>query len=65
VRDPRADVLRNAVKQLPDGNNRIQFAEEVERKAVEVLMELKPGRRLDTNVEFYTRCCSMPSACRV
>ena len=29
------------------------FADEVEATAVRVLAELKPGRRLYTNVEFY------------
>ena len=54
VRDPRADVLKKAVIQLRDGANRIRFAEHVEQTALRVLGELKPGRRLDTNVEFYT-----------
>jgi citrate synthase len=54
VRDPRADVLKKAVIQLRDGTNRIRFAEQVEQTALRVLAELKPGRRLDTNVEFYT-----------
>src|SRR5690349_22622358 len=39
---------------LRDGKNRIRFAEQVEQAALRVLAELKPGRRLDTNVEFYT-----------
>jgi len=54
VRDPRADVLKNAVVQLREGKNRIRFAEQVEQAALRVLAEMKPGRRLDTNVEFYT-----------
>lgn len=54
VRDPRADVLKAAVVRLRDGQNRIQFAEQVEHAALRVLSELKPGRRLETNVEFYT-----------
>ena len=29
------------------------IAEQIEAKAIEVLAELKPGRRLYTNVEFY------------
>ncbi|MDY7082823.1 MAG: citrate/2-methylcitrate synthase, partial [Halobacteria archaeon] len=31
-----------------------EMASEVEEKAVEILEEEKPGRNLDTNVEFYT-----------
>ncbi|MCG8691059.1 MAG: citrate synthase/methylcitrate synthase [Minwuiales bacterium] len=54
VRDPRADVLKSAVADLRGGANRIAFAEQVERAALEILHERYPGRRLDTNVEFYT-----------
>jgi citrate synthase len=54
VRDPRADVLKAAVASLRGGDNRIAFAEAVEKGAVDALARLKPGRRLDTNVEFYT-----------
>ena len=58
VRDPRADALKRAVKALlaesdaPPG--RLELAEAVERAALEVLRERKPGRSLDTNVELYT-----------
>ena len=54
VRDPRADVLKAAVGRLKAGDNRIAFAEAVEATALKVLERRKPGRRLDTNVEFYT-----------
>ncbi len=54
VRDPRADVLKTAVERLKGKSNRIVFAEAVERIALKVLERRKPGRRLDTNVEFYT-----------
>jgi citrate synthase len=54
VRDPRADVLKAAVARLRTGDNRIAFAESVEAAALKVLARRKPGRRLDTNVEFYT-----------
>jgi citrate synthase len=54
VRDPRADVLKAAVERLKGKSNRIAFAEAVERTALQVLERRKPGRRLDTNVEFYT-----------
>jgi citrate synthase len=42
------------VARLRAGDNRIAFAESVEAAALKVLARLKPGRRLDTNVEFYT-----------
>ncbi len=55
VRDPRADVLKTAAARLKGGdNNRIAFAEAVEQTVLNVLQRRKPGRRLDTNVEFYT-----------
>jgi citrate synthase len=54
VRDPRADVLKAAVGRLKGKDNRIAFAEAVEATALKVLERRKPGRRLDTNVEFYT-----------
>lgn len=54
VRDPRADVLKAAAARLKGNNNRIAFAEAVEQTALNVLQRRKPGRRLDTNVEFYT-----------
>jgi citrate synthase len=54
VRDPRADVLKAAVGRLKGKDNRIAFAEAVEAAALKVLERRKPGRRLDTNVEFYT-----------
>ena len=49
--DPRSVLLRDVARSL--GGERQEFAELVERTAVEVLAELKPGRELYTNVEFY------------
>jgi len=54
VRDPRADALKGAILPLRRLANRIGFAEAVEAAAIAVLARLKPGRRLDVNVEFYT-----------
>jgi citrate synthase len=57
VRDPRADVLGEAAEKLfRDAGDAQLYADarEVERTVVRVLEELKPGRRLQTNVEFYT-----------
>jgi len=54
VRDPRADVLKATVVTLRGGENRIHFAEAVEAEALALLRQHKPGRALDTNVEFYT-----------
>jgi citrate synthase len=58
VRDPRADALKRAVKALGEGSNvlpgRLALAEAVERAALDILKERKPGRSLQTNVELYT-----------
>jgi citrate synthase len=49
--DPRSVMLRRVAERL--GGPNVEFAKEVERQAVEVLAELKPGRKLYSNVEFY------------
>jgi citrate synthase len=54
VRDPRADVLKSAVARLNGRDNRVALAEAAEVAALRALARHKPGRRLDTNVEFYT-----------
>jgi citrate synthase len=57
VRDPRADVLAAAAERLytRGGDMRVYtLARAVERTALRLLEEYKPGRRLQTNVEFYT-----------
>jgi citrate synthase len=57
VRDPRAEVLYSAAEALADETGERQsldLAREVERVGVQVLAEAKPGRNLNTNVEFYT-----------
>jgi citrate synthase len=57
VRDPRAAVLERALEGLDDAgmtSRYLALARAVERAAVELLAKRYPGRRLDTNVEFYT-----------
>ncbi len=54
VRDPRADVLRRAVESLGGRLADLGLAAEVEAYAREALARVRPGRKLDTNVEFYT-----------
>jgi citrate synthase len=57
VRDPRADVLAAAAERLftRAGDMRLYtLARAVESTAIRLLEEYKPGRRLQTNVEFYT-----------
>ena len=57
VRDPRADVLARAAERLYTraGNMSLYtLARSVEAEALRLLEEYKPGRRLQTNVEFYT-----------
>jgi citrate synthase len=57
VRDPRADVLAAAAKRMfTRGGDMALYdlALSVERTALRLLEEYKPGRNLQTNVEFYT-----------
>jgi citrate synthase len=57
VRDPRADVLAEAAAQLyaTDGDKKLyDLARHVERTILRLLEEYKPGRKIQTNVEFYT-----------
>lgn len=57
VRDPRADVLNVATQRLfARGGDRhlYELARAVEEIALRLLAEYKPGRNLQTNVEFYT-----------
>ena len=49
--DPRSTFLRGVAERI--GAEKVAFAKEVERTVVEVLAELKPGRDLYANVEFY------------
>jgi citrate synthase len=57
VRDPRADVLEAAAARMftrAGDSSLYELARSVEATAVRLLEEHKPGRRLNTNVEFYT-----------
>jgi citrate synthase len=57
VRDPRADVLAVAAERMftrAGDMTLYRLARAVERTALRLLEEYKPGRRLQTNVEFYT-----------
>jgi citrate synthase len=49
--DPRSVFLRGVAERI--GAARVEFAKQVEQTVVEVLAELKPGRDLYANVEFY------------
>ena len=57
VRDPRADVLAAAAERMYTRGGDMSLyslARAVEATAIRLLEEYKPGRRLQTNVEFYT-----------
>jgi citrate synthase len=57
VRDPRADVLAKAAERMytrAGDMSLYTLARSVEATAIRLLEEYKPGRRLQTNVEFYT-----------
>jgi citrate synthase len=57
VRDPRADVLAEAAERMYTRGGDMSLyglARSVEANALRLLEEYKPGRHLQTNVEFYT-----------
>ena len=57
VRDPRAEVLAAAAEKMYRAGGDMslyELAKSVEETAVALLEEYKPGRNLQTNVEFYT-----------
>ncbi|MER8017273.1 citrate synthase/methylcitrate synthase [Streptomyces griseoluteus] len=60
--DPRSRMLQEIA--LDFGGPRVDFALEVERHVEAILAELKPGRELHTNVEFYAgvvmELCGLP-----
>ena len=62
--DPRSRMLREIAETF--GGERVEMAVQVERRVVELLAELKPGRELYTNVEFYAgvvmELCGLPRA---
>jgi citrate synthase len=49
--DPRSLLLKKVAERL--GGEKVEFAKQVEKTVVDVLRELKPGRKLYANVEFY------------
>ena len=49
--DPRSLMLRSVAERL--GGSRIELAIEVETAVEDALAELKPGRELHTNIEWY------------
>jgi citrate synthase len=58
VRDPRADVLARVAEEMRGAalhdRGLFDLARAVEKTALKVLEDMKPGRNLRTNVEFYT-----------
>jgi citrate synthase len=58
VRDPRADALKDAIRQLARTGQvdpkRLALAEATEAAALDLLARKKPNRPLQTNTEFYT-----------
>jgi len=54
VRDPRADVLKDAIERLAVSGSDLPFAGEVESYIRAALRRKNPDRPLDTNVEFFT-----------
>ncbi|MFF2848559.1 citrate synthase [Streptomyces sp. NPDC058001] len=60
--DPRSRMLKGIAQEF--GGPLVNFAVEVERQVEAILAELKPGRELHTNVEFYAgvvmELCGLP-----
>ncbi|WP_424890685.1 citrate synthase/methylcitrate synthase [Streptomyces sp. XH2] len=60
--DPRSRMLRGIAQEF--GGSLVEFAVEVEGRVEAILAELKPGRELHTNVEFYAgvvmELCGLP-----
>ncbi|GAA1953655.1 citrate/2-methylcitrate synthase [Kitasatospora viridis] len=60
--DPRSRMLRGVAESF--GGELVEFATKVEDRVVALLAELKPGRDLNTNVEFYAgvvmHLCGLP-----
>ncbi|MFI1864494.1 citrate synthase/methylcitrate synthase [Streptomyces jumonjinensis] len=60
--DPRSRLLREIAESF--GGPLTEFAVQVEKEVVAILTELKPGRELHTNVEFYAgvvmELCGLP-----
>ncbi|KIF77133.1 citrate (Si)-synthase, partial [Streptomyces sp. 150FB] len=60
--DPRSRMLRGIAEQF--GGPLVDFAVQVEARVEAILAELKPGRELHTNVEFYAgvvmELCGLP-----
>jgi len=58
VRDPRAEVLSKVAEEMGtahlEDRSLFDLARAVEQTIIRVLDEVKPGRNLRTNVEFYT-----------
>lgn len=51
--DPRAQAIKETLQENKEEDDWFDLALKVEKTAIEVLEELKPGRKLYTNVEFY------------
>ncbi|PRZ42598.1 citrate synthase [Antricoccus suffuscus] len=64
TQDPRSKMLREIAQEF--GGPLVDFAVEVERQVERLLAELKPGRELHTNVEFFAgvvmELCGVPRA---
>ncbi len=60
--DPRSTMLRDVATQI--GGDLAEFATQVEREVLRSLAELKPGRELHTNIEWYAAVvmdrCGLP-----
>ncbi len=66
TQDPRAAALREVATELAQEDPLFELAVEVEKIALRLLAEFKPGRQLNVNVEYYAavvlRAVKLPPA---
>jgi citrate synthase len=62
--DPRSLLLRRVAERLGGDGDLVPYAVEVEKRIIDVIRELKPGRDIYTNVEYYAgvvmELCGVP-----
>jgi citrate synthase len=62
--DPRSLLLRRVAERLDGDGELVRFAIDVEQRIIDVIRELKPGRDIYTNVEYYAgvvmELCDVP-----
>jgi citrate synthase len=62
--DPRSLLLRRVAERIGGDSDLVAYAIDVESRIIDVIRELKPGREIYTNVEYYAgvvmELCNVP-----